>query len=432
VRPIVVSPVRLPRPVSNRQAVHPTALSGIAFAAVLVFAVGCGKKSEEAKPAAKSVDKASNAKAPEAKPKPPSLGMDEAKFANARLIEACALKAGESKQDALTLAINSLAGLPHVAPPKALAKAAKAAPKPEKTGKPTKAKKSAKGAAKAKNKGVPKPPVAPGAPDSEEPTSAASDADGDGGQGITPAGRPALTPQSDKFVAQYASALKVLPKRPDISKPLADKVDKCRWSPQLGVVADELVKRYVEAFVKISCLQITMRDKSGKTDGFAHAQEATKVFRANGFTAKRFSTIGVALAAFGDITSQVHTLRRERCADPLELAQAKLSEGEFIGSFAGRVSGTLAFTGANGAAKGSIKHGAGKLKSSKSWQLTGAVSGSHVHLFAREGSDWLRFDGVPKSGAGKGKFDGEVGFKSVSGTWRWARRPPPKPTKPTK
>ena len=383
-------------------------LAAVTALAVPLITAGCGKSKQE--PTTKKEASAPAAAPKKAeKPKPPDLGVDIAKFSDARVIQLCAARFGESEEDALTLAIDRMAGRDHQA-------AAKKKDKPaEESGKPGAQQKAGK-AGSSDKKGAPKTVTAK--PDLAE-------ADGEGGP-RTPAGRVAIAPEAKELVDKYQRAVSLLPKRADVEGPIKKRAESCRWSPRLGLVSQSLVDRYVEAFVEVSCLQITMRDAKGQLDALKHAQAATEVFKKHGFDAKRFSEVGVAMAAFGDVTAKVHQTRRDRCADPVEQRRNAAEKGEFVGSFRGALAGTLSFTADDGAANGTAVHLKGKLKGRPPWELKGAVSSSRVHLFGRDGSDWLRLEGAPSDGISKGKWQGEVAAKKLSGTWQWRRKPAPR------
>jgi len=398
-------------------------LSSKACIAALIVAMsaGCGKKpdagkADDNKASPKAADKGSAAK-PAAekpsKPKPPDLGLPVDKFTQARIVQLCATKHGESDEDALVVAIHMLLGHGHAPPPEPAAAAAVA---------PGAAAAAAKAAANSAASAAAKAAAAKG----EAAAKAADKAKKV--NPLTPAGRPPLSAEVKESVDKYQKAVSLLPKRPDVAKPIDDAVKKCRYAKEIGLIDDDLVKRYVDTFVGISCLQITMRDKSGKVDPLKHAEASITLFKKNNFTARDFSRLGLVLARFDDITTQAHTQRRDKCPDPLEIARQAQLQGRFVGGFKGKMGGALAFEAKDGEVKGTASFTTGKLKGT-SWALKGAMNADRAHLFGREKSDWIRFEGKPGKGLSTGKWEGEVALKKVSGKWTWRRPPPPKPAK---
>jgi len=361
----------------------------------------CGKKEE--KPAAKAPAAAPAAKkAAPAKPAPPDLGLPIERFKLARVTELCATRFGETEEDALILGVNVLLGRPHVPP--ANARVAPGAVVP--------------------GKAADKPAAAAPAP--VTPAGIVED--------LTPTGRMRPGKEDKKVLDKYLRAISLLPKRPDVAAPI-DKASKgCLYAAERGLISDDEAKRYIETFVSIACLQIKLRDaKTGRTDPLAHAQAAGEVFAKNGFSAKSFSELGLLMARFDRVTTEMHTRRRDSCPDPAEAEAVKAVRGRFIGSFKGKLRGTIAFEVKEGGATGEATFTSGKPAKGEPWQLKGAMNPGHLHLFARSGpNDWIRLEGTPGGKVARGKWQGEVGLKKVKGSWTWGRPPPPEPTKPAK
>lgn len=363
------------------------------------FLVGaCGRK--EPSPAAPQPQPAPPPVAaeatPPAPPPPPELGVPLGAFVSARVLDLCAQKYGEKPQKGQRLAVASLLGhKPEWHLEQALQPPAPAV------------KSDAKAAAKAKPEPI---EVAPPESDAER-----------------------------KARETYVKAIPLAESHTPTQQQVAKQVQQCLYAPELGIIEQDLIDRYVKVFVEIACLQREMADAAGKLDEMAHAQAAARAFTENQFNAADFAKIGVVFGRFPVIQAQVQDKKNLRCPDPRVAAAAAVATGEWNGSLAGDRNAVLRVAAHEGQLTGSVqwlgvpaKAADGQPGTQPALPVTGVLSGQTVSLFGQVGNDWVRLSG---------KFDGPVGkapaksgtkapagalaagsmlaaARSISGTWQ--------------
>ena len=391
---------------------------------VALLCSGCGKK-EDKKPSAGQAP-AKTAEAPKAKtppkPQPPKLKLELDKFVAARVVEQCALKNKESKLDARTVAIDQLAGRPYQAqgsvpkPPPAPAAPAAEAPKEEaakeevakdkaaadKAAPP--AKPQAAEAAKAKVAAPPPPPAR------------------------TPGGRLPPSKADATVVANYEHDIKASAAWKPYQARIKQGVDACLWAPELGLVDEKLVSRYVSTFVEITCLQDKHRSKGGELDTVGHARAAVEVFERNGFTAADFARMGIPMGRFDSVQAKIQEARSKDCPDKRTNAQTQPANGDYIGDIKGSLKGKIKVKAEQGKLSGTIVLAPrGKRKEPLTLTVSGTKYGGRVHINASEGQDFLRLD--CRVGGKACQWSGQVGFKDRKGTFTFRLPPPPPPEK---
>lgn len=355
-------------------------IAGLALGASIVN--GCGKSEpEHAKP---DDDKAA-APAPAVEaPKPPDVGMDLEAFVAARILEGCAARYGEPADEAKLLAIRQIAGLPHVAPVTAAALEALQARK--------------------------------GVPPADSPT----------GVMASERGRPGLAPDELKIQTSYEAAITKAAAWPEIARRVEDAVATCHYAEQVGLIQQERIASYIQAFVEVTCLGESTLGPDGKPDVIAHARAAAGIFRKIGLDARSFSQLGLVLGTFPDVTARIAEARSKACPDPRQAALHEASSGSFDGTMIGALQGTVTIEAHDGDAKATavFAAGKGKVKVQRTLQLSGVLHGGRAHLQGGEGQDWLRFDAAPGSD-GNGTWTGQIGFRTVNGQWSWKRHVDP-------
>ena len=340
---------------------------------------------------------------------PPDLGFAQQDYAEARILQACARRFGESEADALVLAVDRLQGRDHRAPADPAPKSAEAGPAGADT------------------------PVPP--PAALTPT--------------TPAGRPALGDDGKliarRFEAAHAQAAGWKP----LQKRIDEAVAGCHYDATIGLITDAQIASYIEVFVTLACLQ----DRARRDKRVDVTAAAVATFRTNHITARGFAIMGLALAAFADVQKQAHDARRDACPDPRAAVLKKLASGRFAGTFSGTQAGTLTIVADDGPLRGEIIFAASKKTAAQPktaqpktgakaedtaaaadqrlrWQASGAISGERINFFARNEMDWVRFEGAVTASGSKGKWSGEIGFRKARGVWQIAPPPPPPPPAP--
>ena len=330
--------------------------------------------------------------------------MDEGRFVSAAILERCATAAGESEQDAKTLAIDLIAGRAHQpVTAEALAKVvatraalAEAARQPEAA-----------------------------TPTGKDVASRGTDSDN-----RTPAGRMAVGAKDAAHTGPYDVAKKQLAERPDLLGQISKGVASCLYAPELGRLDADLIARYQAAFVAITCAAEKHRDKAGKVDAMAHAQQAAGIFKEQKFTAAEFARLGSILGRFASIEKEIYDRRRAQCPDPRENAAKEAANGLYVGTFSGRRSGELRIEAKSAALTGTMTFAPqAKAKDAPaiSWPLRGALSGSRMHLINTKDLDWIRLEGQRKGKVFKGSWQAEIGFKKFKGKWTLARPAPAAP-----
>lgn len=365
---------------------------------------GCGKKEAAAPLATRTKAQPSAEKAAPA-PKPVDIGMDETRFVAARILERCALAAGESELDGRAMAIDLVAGRPYQ--PVTL-----------------EALKEAIAAAKAAAAAPALPAGATGTAGADKST---------GGAMRTPAGRLGPGPSDAAFVGRYEKALLLASKRPDIVAQIDKGATSCLFAPELGRLDPDLIERYTVAFVEITCAAERHRGKDGKVDALAHAQEAGQIFTAQKFTAPEFARIGPIMGRFSGMEKDIYDRRRAQCPDPRETLAREAASGAYEGTFAGLGAGRLKIQAEEGALTGTMTFTGppadkgGEAQVLKSWRVLGALNGDRVHLLASEDLDWIRLEGKRAGKSFSGGWKAEIGFKKLKGTWAFARPLPAPP-----
>ncbi|HAN31379.1 MAG TPA: hypothetical protein DCQ06_07260, partial [Myxococcales bacterium] len=260
--------------------------SSLIFAIMVLMLASCGKDKAKTPAGNTKVDETVTKKPAlpvKPKPKPPKLQLELDDFIKTRVVERCALKGKESKDDARTIAIDQLAGRPYQ-PQGLVPKPTPTAPKPkvEQAAKAEKKPADPKGTVRTEADSPNGPPKVE-APSGDKAIADPKDSAAQSAPTVTPGGRMALTKQDEPLTSKYDHDLKAAAKW----KPYQDRIEKevqtCLWAPELGLVNEDLVNRYVSAFVEITCLQDKHRDKGGQLDTVAHARAAVEVFERNQF-----------------------------------------------------------------------------------------------------------------------------------------------------
>jgi hypothetical protein len=251
----------------------------------------------------------------------------------------------------------------------------------------------------------------------------------------TPAGRWAPGASDAAYLGQYERANERAVERADIRKQIAEGVRGCLYAPELGRIPRKLIDRYVAAFVAITCAAERLKDEAGKVDELAHALEATQILADRGFNAVEFAKLGPIFGRFAQIETEMYDGRRARCPDPREAAAAKAINGPYMGAFAGPRSGVLRLEASDGGLTGTIefaaskKTAAGQPGSPVSWPIRGSISDRRVHLLATKELAFIRLEAKGSADGYKGRWQGELDFKKLKGTWSMGRPPPPQPPK---
>ena len=376
-----------------------------ALFATLCLAAGCGDKTGatagKAAPS-KATGGAATAPAPVVATapvvaKPPALKLPLKQVLHARVTERCAIKGGESPDEALIIAADAAAG--RTFQPQHVGDGAAMVPAPA-PAKPT-----------AKKKGDPS--VAIAAP---PPTAKLAE-----GMAATPKGRVYTDDAAHKrWIADYGHDKLALETWPAWKSDVTKQVEVCQWSPERGLIDGALIDRYTGAFVEVTCLQDKHRGADGNLDEVAHAQAAIKVFEKHGFDARSFSLLGLIMAKFPTVQATVHAVRAKLCPDPRIELTAKANNGPYIGALRGDLAGTVKLVAKDGALAGSLALTPGKrLKSAIQIKLSGTIHGDRLHLNGVTGQDWVRLDcaGDLKTC----EWSGQVGFKKRKGRWSYER-----------
>jgi hypothetical protein len=352
-----------------------------------VLLPGCGKREAPA-PATPQPSEAAQKPvpptAPPPPPPPPELGIPLESFVSARVLDLCAQKFGEPHDKGERLAAGLLQGRKPVVnldlalppePVKVDKKHAKPAPLP---------------------------------------------------QAATTTEAPEDVTAREKYLKAVALAEAHTPTQQRV----AAQVEKCLYAPELGLIEQELIDRYVATFVEIACLQRELLGPDGKLDVTAHAQAAVKVFVAHQFNAGDFARMGLVFARFPTIQGQVQSEKAKRCQDPRVEVQKAASTGEWTGGMTGDRNAALHVTAREGNLEGAVQWlGVPKKTDVPGTQpaipVTGALSGTTINLFGQVGNDWVRLTGKMDDKGFSGTWQGEVDLHKLKGAFQAQRLPPP-------
>ncbi len=390
----------------------------------LSLGIGCSKRAASAKKPTEAptqvADKVASAQAPTSPAAATSspavdLGMPVDRFVEARLWQRCARKYGETSTDAFTVAIDWLSKRAHQPIP--LEVVASIAEVTEEA------------------------PGLPAAVTSERPPAVVDfeaaavkmpkdkrsvELRGDGlvETKQTPAGRWAVGRSDAATVSQYKQATKrAESSHPAILERIDNAVKGCLYAPELGLLNEKFVARYIDTFVAITCLAKSLRDEKGKVNAVAHGHAAAKVFAKHNVSAREFSETGLLLARFPSVERRSYAKRAATCPEPGQAERKQAGSGRFEGTLVGQRKATLALTATEGALEGTVTFAvvAGGDNQQSAWKLRGALNENRIHLFGAEKQDWIRLE-AKRAGSGyAGHWTGEMAFKKVTGTWTMAR-----------
>ncbi|MCB9738082.1 MAG: hypothetical protein H6747_02365 [Deltaproteobacteria bacterium] len=381
-------------------------------------AVGCGKSKEAAEPAqapAEPAAEAASAKG-EGEAAVPDLGMPVQDYVAARTLERCAMRYGESERDGLTLAVDQVAGRA-MQDPALLRKARELAEK------------GMDNALRAEGKTG--PVVDPAA----EATVTGLPA-----QDLTPGGR--IAPRADDpAFARYQAAVGKAAAFPQLERQVEDAVASCHFSPKFGLISSSRIEEYIRAFVEVTCLGEKIGKPGGPTDAVAHARAAAQIFQRFGANARDFSSLGLEMARFDDVTAKIAKTRAQECPDPRQVELTERKTGHYVGKLFGKLEGSIDLVVHDGDAKGTLTFAVktkGKRKGkaddataekAPSYKLVGVIDGRRAHLQGGNGMDWIRLD-CDDLGAGRGKWEAMQQQKSLSGIFALKQDKPEEAAKP--
>jgi len=355
---------------SSAQLVRAAARAGVAIAAMVAFAPACRKDPTPPVPVpapvlapAPTANSTPPAQLPEApspvQAPPPDLGVPHDAFIAARTLQLCAHKYHQDEIAAETLAVNRLLGHDH---PIDLDRVFDPAPK-------------------AKGKVLPPP---------------------DTGEQLA-------------MRTKLRSAVGLAQAHTATQEAIASAVAGCAYAPEVGLVQDALVDKYIETFVAVACLQRKHTGHDGQFDATAHAQAAGEVFRRTGMTAGEMSRYGIIMGRFPHLQARIHVAKSKACPDPRVAAEELRVTGQWSGQLTGDRTAALNLNGVGGGRiKGAVQWQGATVKwadgsaEAQALPVEGQLSGDRISLFGQVGGDWVRIEGKSRGG-------------DLAGTWS-ARR----------
>lgn len=238
---------------------------------------------------------------------------------------------------------------------------------------------------------------------------------------------PAESDADRRLHKTYLDAIPLAEAHTPTQQRITQAVEQCLYAREVGLIDQPLIERYIRTFVEIACLQVEMRDATGKLDEMAHAQAAARSFQQNDWSAADFAKIGVVFGRFPVIQQQLQAKKSGRCPDPRVAAQAAVARQEWTGELKGDRNAVLNLHAAGAGLEGAaqwlgvpMRAADGRAQTQPALPLKGALSGKSISLFGQVGEDWLRLNGALKSGALEGSWQGEVDHHKLKGTWRAA------------
>ncbi len=370
---------------------------GLACVLTSLLLSACGKREPPAAPKSTPEQVGTTLPTPTlplAPPPPPDLGMAMESFVSARLLDLCAQKYGESHEKGERLAAGLLQGRKPVV-----------------------------------NLDLALPPdlVKPGKPGKKQKGHELATLPGT----ISPT-EPAETPEDLAARERYLKAVTLAEAHTPTQQRVAAQVEQCLYAPELGLIEQALIDRYITVFVEIACLQREMLGPDGKLDVTAHSLAAAKAFTANQFNAGDFARMGLVFGRFPVIQAQLQSQKTKRCPDPRVAEQQATSTGEWNGALTGDRNASLHLTAQAGALTGAVqwlgvkKSDDGRPGTQPAIPVTGALSGETINLFGQVGQDWVRLSGKLQAGPKgqlTGTWQGEVDFHKLKGAWSGERVP---------
>lgn len=247
---------------------------------------------------------------------------------------------------------------------------------------------------------------------------------------------PPDTPEQLAMRQKYREAHALADAHTPTSQQLAAQVKDCLYAPELGLVGDELIDRYVQAFVAIACLQQQHRGADGQVDATAHAQAAAEVFVKYQFNAAEFSRMGMVFRRYPHIQTKLHAAKGKACPDPRLAAVAQAASGEWNGSLQGDRNASLHLSGDAGHVKGAVQWLGATVKyadggaETQALAVEGTLGQESVALFGQVGGDWVRLEGKRSGDSLSGTWTAQrSGIDKFKGTWK-ADKVPAAATKP--
>jgi hypothetical protein len=231
-----------------------------------------------------------------------------------------------------------------------------------------------------------------------------------------------------KYRAAHALADAHTPTEQQLTAQLKD----CLYTPELGLVSEALIDRYIEAFVAIACLQQQHRGADGQVDAVAHAQAAAQVFVKHQFQAADFSRMGMVFGRYPKVQSRLHTAKAKACPDPRLAAAAQAASGEWNGSLEGGRNGSLHLSGDGGHVKGAVQWLGATVKyadggsETQALAVEGTLGQQSVALFGQVNGDWVRLEGKRSGDSLSGTWTAQrSGIDKFKGTWKAEKIPAP-------